>query len=311
MPSANRFLAEVCLPFLEAAQNQDGGFGFHRGSQSRVEPTCWVLLGLRELETCPKIREDALRFLRSRQLPDGSWPASDAHQAGCWVTSLACWALANDPESLTAVAAGVCWVTNDWPAKEHVVRRVIRKLFVRTEVTAQNDSLRAWGWTPATASWVEPTALALIALDQVPAALVPTAAARRRKLATAMLYDRMCPGGGWNCGNPRVYGVAGEPLVEPTVWALLALRNEPPSGQKPESLRWLASVVRTIPSAGSLALAKICLEAYGLQWPPDAPVLEDLYATNQFLGNILVVAWACLALSPRRNWLLDRSNANS
>ena len=28
-----------------------------------------------------------------------------------------------------------------------------------------------------------------------------------------MLYDRMCPGGGWNCGNPKVYGVAGEPLV--------------------------------------------------------------------------------------------------
>ena len=42
-----------------------------------------------------------------------------------------------------------------------------------------------------------------------------------------MLYDRMCPGGGWNCGNPMVYGVPGEALIVPTVWALLALRDEP------------------------------------------------------------------------------------
>jgi hypothetical protein len=310
LPSANGFLAQVCFPFLEAAQNQDGGWGFRKGSQSRVEPTCWVLLALRERETSAKLPEDALRFLRSRQLPDGSWPATETHQTGCWVTSLACWVLAEDPESRSRVAAGARWIVNDWPAKEQVVRRMIRKLLVRAEITRQDDSLRAWGWTPATASWVEPTALALIALDQVPAVLVPAAAAGRRKLATAMLYDRMCPGGGWNCGNPRVYGVAGEPLVEPTVWALLALRNQPESEQKTQSLRWLAAAVRGILSAGSLALAKICLETYGLGWPLDATTLDHLYATNQFLGNVLVVAWACLALSPRRNWLLDHSNAH-
>ena len=98
-------------------------------------------------------------------------------------------------------------------------------------------SYRGWGWTPGTSSWVEPTSFALLALERSRSrrSCHPTAN-RRRELATAMLYDRMCPGGGWNCGNPRVYGVAGEPLVVPTVWALLALRAQSARRENTESL---------------------------------------------------------------------------
>ncbi len=40
------FVSSVCLPFLRAAQNEDGGWGFHPGPQSRVEATSWTLLAL-------------------------------------------------------------------------------------------------------------------------------------------------------------------------------------------------------------------------------------------------------------------------
>ena len=82
-------------------------------------------------------------------------------------------------------------------------------------------------------------------------------------LATSLLYDRMCAGGGWNCGNPSVYGVAGEPLIVPTAFALLALRADPQRRENIESLEWLERSIANIQAAGSLAFARICLSAYG------------------------------------------------
>jgi len=176
---------------------------------------------------------------------------------------------------------------------------MIRKILARGTVT-QNERLRGWGWTPRTASWIEPTAFALIALNRAPRELLPGEAAKRCEIAKLLIYDRMCAGGGWNCGNPVVYGVAGEPLVEPTVWALLALRGEPENEKKALSLQWLERNLSRMAGPGSLALAKICLDMYGREWTADAPSLADLYERNEFLANVPVMAWACLATPGKR-----------
>src|SRR5260370_29147058 len=89
------FIESRCLPIVREAQNADGGWGFHVGSQSRVEPTCWALQALMD-SSCPEDSEGVDRgfqFLRAAQLADGSWPSSPEEKARCWVTSLACWAL--------------------------------------------------------------------------------------------------------------------------------------------------------------------------------------------------------------------------
>jgi hypothetical protein len=119
-----------------------------------------------------------------------------------------------------------------------------------------------------------------------------------------MLYDRMCPGGGWNCGNPLVYGVAGEPLVVPTSWALLALRDHPQRSENVASLDWLERSMKSIQSAGSLALARICLETYGRTCPINGPGLREIHSRNEFLGSIPTAAWTCLAFSKREHWLV-------
>jgi len=36
----NPFAENICAPLLRDAQNPDGGWGFHPGANSRVEPTC-------------------------------------------------------------------------------------------------------------------------------------------------------------------------------------------------------------------------------------------------------------------------------
>jgi hypothetical protein len=297
------FRDETCLPFLRNAQNSDGGWGFHPASQSRVEPSCWALLALihsPSAETTDAVKR-GLAFVLAGQLPDGSWPSTAEQRIGCWVTSLACWALLSAGDSAqAAVAKGLRWLCDDWPADSAPWRRFLASFSSEPDIFPINNSYRGWGWTPRTSSWVEPTSFALLALERAPAELRPSIAQRRRRLAEAMLFDRMCPGGGWNCGNPRVYGVAGEPLVVPTVLALLALRAYPERPENISSLEWLVGNIPKIQSVGSMALACICLATYGRSWPEDAPKFRTFHGRQgDFPQNVQVVAWTCLALGPQ------------
>jgi hypothetical protein len=296
------FLQKFCLPFLLSAQNADGGWGFGPKLESRVESTCWALQGLGNFSTAD-IQAALARgvgYLRTAQLGDGSWPFTPAEKSGCWVTSLSCWTMRDFAD---VVGAGLRWICDDWPSDTTLWRRLLAKFSTQTPVHAINNSYRGWSWTPGTSSWVEPTSFALIALDQVSHHQLPAEAKQRRALAEALLYDRMCPEGGWNCGNSRVYGVAADPLVVPTAWALIALRQHRTRRENVMGLEWLERSAVHIQSAGSLALAKICLETYGRDWPADAPVLPDLYERNGFLESVQVTSWTLLALSPRERWL--------
>ena len=269
----NTFTEKVCVPLLRNAQNSDGGWGFHRGSQSRVEPTCWAVKALASREVVAGVPDFLDRstivkgfdFLLAAQLADGSWPSTPEEKTGCWVTSLACWVLAGtgDEKYSKAIADGLRWICEDWPRDSSWLQKWIRKFSTGNRLTKQNPALRGWGWTPNTSSWAEPTAFALLALEDPAAAELESLAEKRKKLGEALLYDRMCAGGGWNCGNPEVYGVAGEPLVIPTTWALLALRRHPERRENIESLAWMEKNFTKIQAPGSYAAAQICLSAYG------------------------------------------------
>jgi hypothetical protein len=245
-------------------------------------------------------------FLNAAQLADGSWPSTPEEKTGCWVTSLACWVLASESAGekkySQTIASGLNWVCDDWPRDSGWRQRLLRRLSSAKQQFKYNDAARGWGWTPGTSSWVEPTAFALLALESRGGPEHPSAQ-KRRKLGELLLYDRMCPGGGWNCGNPEVYGVAGEPLVIPTTWALLALRKYPERPENIQSLAWLEKNFTKIQGPGSYAMAKICLAAYGRRGTEDAGSAGDLHAKNGLLRNIPVAAWMVLAASNPQNWL--------
>ena len=304
---------QLFLKLIQSAQNEDGGWGFHRSGQSRVEPTCWALQALAGREAEQKSIERGLKYLGAAQLSNGSWPATAEETRGCSVTSLAARVLleSGDKKYLHVAVSGLQWVCNDWPRDSSSWQRWMWKLTRAKKLSEQNDALRGWGWTPGTSSWVEPTGFALLALEACPAELLPATAKKRRELGEALIYDRMCPGGGWNCGNPRVYGVAGEPLVLPTAWALLALRRNPLRSENLLSLDWLAREVANIQAPGSLALARICLQATGREWPADAPSFRELHARNESLQSVQVAAWSCMALRPETRWQNSGENAQA
>jgi hypothetical protein len=108
-----------------------------------------------------------------------------------------------------------------------------------------------------------------------------------------------------------VYGVAGDRLVVSTVWALLALRYYPERSENVTSLNWLEESVAGIQGPGSLALARICLDAYGRKWPLSETAFQNSHQRNESLHSIQVVAWTCLALGSDHSWLGMPSRENA
>jgi hypothetical protein len=307
--TATQLVQPACLSYLLEAQNEDGGWGFSQGLESRVEPTSWALIALSEIfcgGSGGDVSSRGCSFLERTQLVDGSWPSASGQTTGSWVTSLACWALLSRGNTSPKLARGVHWLRKDLPGDARFWWRSIRSVVAlssKKRVNPQNESYWGWSWTQGTASWVEPTAQALIVLRTAPVESSSRDREQRQELAEKMLYDRMCPGGGWNCGNPTVYGVPGEPLVGPTVWALLALRAHPERQENRISLDWLAQNWMKIQSPGSLALAHIGLEAYGKQISEIRVVLAKLCAGGEFAWSVPVAAWTALAMSEKMSWL--------
>jgi hypothetical protein len=285
--------------FLLTQQNPDGGWGYRVGSTSAVEATAWALMAFLEAGGAASASEAGVRasaWLLEAQHADGSWPAFPGQPQGCWATSLASRALHLSGGAQDAVERGLHWLLDAQPAEGALVWRLRQSLF-RSRLARQDNSLLGWNWTPGTASWVEPTAYALLFLRALPPTMLSPRAVRRLQLAEQMLFDRMCPGGGWNSGNPLIYGVAGVPRIGPTVWALLALRDHPGRPEIQMSVRWLEDAYGEIHGAASLALAHRCLRVYGRPVPPLQPTLRELYLHNRFFDNVLTTAWVLLALN--------------
>jgi hypothetical protein len=311
----NEILRHACLSRLQGLQNSDGGWGFHANEPSRAEPSCWAISALFNSHQAnsnhaiaPESHRKAINFLRTSQLADGSWPASSQMTTGSWITSLACSVVRGDSQSANNVKAGIKWLCEDFPRDSSPFQRFLQSLRRKSHIVSHNDSYRGWGWTPRTSSWVEPTSFALIALREADPQYLPKNAAERRTLAISLLYDRMCPGGGWNCGNPRVYGVDGDALVLPTCWALLALSDAEEKPGRPLSLAWLQKEFPKIQSPGSLAVTTLTLQHYGIEPPPSQRESQHQRQLQHWTAEDLseqgthVLAWVCLALDPAREW---------
>ena len=303
--SAASFAERAYLDPLRKFQNADGGWGFNAGYGSRVEPTAWALLALRESnpsDSTDTVIEQGRRYLVAAQLPDGSWPSAPEQTSGSWVTSLACWALLAIAHPADKIRSGLQWLIDDRPRDSGFIWRLAKKIRERKPLSDQSADYTGWSWTPNTASWVEPTSYALMVQRSRLAASLPDSA-KRCELAESLLYDRMCPGGGWNCGNPRVYGVAGQPQVGPTVWALIALRQHPERAENRASLEWLERIQTTIHSPESLALTQLALSAYGRSTEAVLAGLSYLQEAPHLPWSVPALSWAVLGQSQSSHWL--------
>ena len=190
---------------LRAAQHPAGTWP-GQGDQASIEATCFAALALRHQSSMEFGR--AVQALQSLQNQDGSWLAFSCDEpAGCWTTAIAVLTLMQTGEPTKRVASGVRWLIGARGREGNSIWRW--KLSTFDNKVEFDPRKFGWSWIPGTASWVIPTAFALIALRWA-RQRGPNKSAElneRIEVGVQMLLDRMCPGGGWNAGNGVAFGV--------------------------------------------------------------------------------------------------------
>ncbi len=192
----------------------------------------------------------ALDWLAARQADDGSVGVSDEQPEPKWPTSLAvlAWHAFDPAGSLfrARIIEGRRWMLSMEGHRQPRSNRV-----------GHDTTLLGWPWVAGTHAWIEPTALALLALRMTGMSQHP-----RTREAALLLLDRQLPGGGCNYGNTSVLGQQLLPQVQPTGLAVLALANLPPDPRVANSVAYLQRNWSRISSTPSLCYAAMALTAF-------------------------------------------------
>lgn len=193
----------------------DRGWGYRLGTRPAVEPT--VLASLSLLATNPDPPEvrtartvtGAAGWVAKLQAPDGSIGVAPGIPQPDWTTSYAMllWATQEGFDSQRRRAA-------DWLLEVEGVA------FPKSpgDPVGHDTSLVGWPWVAGTHSWLEPTAMAVLALRREGHADHP-----RVQEGLKVIRDRALPAGGWNYGNTSAFGNTLRAQPAPTGHAMLAL----------------------------------------------------------------------------------------
>lgn len=210
---------ESRLAWLEAAQNQDGGWGYRPGKPSWLEPTAYALLALSQRKEMAF--ERGWKLVRSWQLPCGAWRPCAAVGEPHWATSLVLTLYAVAGGRDPALDRGIDWMLASAGTEDRAWSRLAH--WLRPSLVEFDPGLTGWPWDAGSSSWVEPTAHALMALRAVSRLTPNRDWAGHITRGERMLLDRRCRDGGWNYGNRRVLGADLPSYPETTALALMAL----------------------------------------------------------------------------------------
>lgn len=241
---------------LLAGQTPQGAWGYRNGTEGMVEPTALATLAVLSPPR-PDAQEQANRAARAAadwlaelQQPSGAVGLSAALPTPCWPTPLAMmvWSRWPDYQSNLKLAAG--WLLTiqgvTWENDE-------------ADVVGHDTSLVGWPWVEETSAWLEPTAMALIALRSA-------GVDRHQRIdeAVRLIHDRAIPRGGWNYGNKRIFSNTLKPQPGPTGLALAALAGgDVPAATAQRAIAYLQRTLPKLRSPRSLAWGLLGLRAWG------------------------------------------------
>jgi hypothetical protein len=271
---------------LSKLENPDGGFPYHPGFRSAAEPTTLALLVAQvspaQEPTPPAWPGKALTWLQRCLLDTGAASVSpDFPDQGMWVTPLVAILfhhLGRVPLRDRACAALLASRSRTFPNQPHV---------------KQNNTLVGWAWNPQTFAWVEPTAWALLALR-----ICGLGSHDRSREAVELLLDRQIATGGWNLGNPNVYGQDLLPFFDTTAIAVLALNGLVPPERLEPAVAFLAEGPGALVSLYNVALITLALRAVGHSTDRWRQALgERLQNLDERTINVAHLGFAGLALA--------------
>lgn len=241
--------------------------------------------------------ESACRALRAAQQTTGSVAVRLDADGPHWTTSLAC---------LAWRRFEIAWPERSRPWCSDAYRRGIDFLLGfggekidPSENVGHNTQLVGWPWVAGTHSWLEPTALALMALRHCGHSRHP-----RALEAAELLIDRLLPDGGANYGNTFVLRQVLRPHVLPSAMCMVALhRLEPELAELAATRVYLRSELATGQLA-ALSLAWTMHAIVSAEWEQAAETAPDLVVFDDALQTALTRLQATPPNPHRLNMLL-------
>jgi hypothetical protein len=279
--------------FLRASQNPDGGWGYFPGKQSWLEPTAYAMLALHGISEADGAVDRAWKLVASWALPDGSVRPGAEVEDGTWVTALlvtlAC--VRGDYDQNTARSVG--WLLRVAGAEHNLLMRAFS--YFNLLKTKLDVSHTGWPWRDGNASWIEPTALTLVALKKAATHFPSAELNHRLQEGEELMLARRCSDGGWNSGNPNVLNFELPSYPESTGLALMGLQ-----GRSAGELAGPLAVARRLRAETKSRLAQAWL-GIALRLHGESPTAAD--EESKPSGDIMLAALEMLA-HPQGNYRL-------
>ncbi|MCA1686567.1 MAG: terpene cyclase/mutase family protein, partial [Planctomycetia bacterium] len=194
----------------------------------------------------------AADWLATVQRPDGSVAVSASTPSPGWMTpyALLLWTALGVQES--RVRVGSKWLLGQ-------KGRTLDKADDPRKIAGHDTTLVGWPWVDDTHSWLEPTAMAVLALGRL-----GLSGHGRVREGIRLIRDREVEPGGWNYGNKSVFGRPLRAQPAPTGLALLALSGtEPRSAVVDRAVRYLLATLPGVRASASLGWGLVGLRAWG------------------------------------------------
>lgn len=284
-------------------QTAHGGWPYRQGGTPMAEPTALGALALLATDPAasvePAVRE-AADWLATIQQPDGSIGLSAEVANPGWSTpyALLLW-------SALESHAAECQRAVEWL----LATSGLKPPPADPTIIGHDATIPGWPWTRETCAWLEPTALAVVALGRQGLSRHP-----RVEEGIRMIGDRAMAAGGWNYGNPSIFGHALRPQPAPTGLALLALTAAEDAGHwVQDACRYLRATLPRVRSPRSLGWGLLGLAAWH-----ERPASADAWLGESFVrlesgpATSLDLAQLLLAFSDRSVQFFDvRANEGS
>lgn len=259
-----------------------GGFSGRPGGQFQVDSTAWSILALAASGEAPDQLDQSRRLLMREQLSDGRLCVDKTHPASFWPTSLAVLAWQDSTFCGEAQQRAIHFLLNT--TGFHFPRK-------SDASTAHDSQLKGWPWVGETHSWIEPTAMTIMALK-----MTGQGHHDRVQEATRMILDRQLPHGGWNYGNTSVFGRELHPMPESTGAALAGLAGLVDQDAVRASLTYLHHEAASLRTPISLGWSLLGLAAWKLSVPNAAALVDRCIASQERYGEYETSALCLLVL---------------
>ena len=244
----------------------EGGYADRPQGQFRSDATAWGILASRALGLSQESLEQHRARLLQEQQQDGRVRLSVQHPECFWPTALAILAWQDSPISRVSQDLAVKFLLNS--AGIHFQRKP-------NDIVTHDTSLKGWPWIEHTHSWVEPTAMCVLALRTA-----GHGQHDRVKEAIRMILDRQLPHGGWNVASTIVFGKELVAVPEGTGCALASLAGVIEERDVARSLDYLQGQVDRLRTPISLGWSLLGLAAWG-RWPTKRSALVERCLANQ------------------------------